>query len=243
MSSPRLYYDLAHLWPVLSPPDHYVPEALILREHVDRSFGTERARRLELLELGVGGGHTLVHLAADYDVTGVDLSANMLQNCAKLVPSARLVRDDMRSVRLGARFDVVLLHDAADYLLSRDDVRAALETVAEHLRPGGLALVAPTYDTRTFEPHQTEHDQQCSADGTVHLGYLSYVHDPDPSDDVFEMVLVYVINDRGRVEVIEDRHTCGLFSRELWLGEMRRAGMTAEVCEEEVWTLFSGRRC
>jgi hypothetical protein len=242
MQTPRLYGDLAHLWPILSPPDHYVPEAEILRAQIDRAFGTERERKLQLLELGVGGGHTLVHLAPEFDVTGVDLSPQMLRNCADLVPGARLVQGDMRSVRLGSRFDVVLLHDAADYLLSRQDVRAALETMAAHLRPGGLGLVAPTYDSETFEPHQTEHDEQSSPDGSLHLAYLSYVHDPDPSDHLFEMVLVYVINDHNHVEVIEDRHTCGLFSRELWLEEMHGAGIAAEIRDEEVWTLFAGRR-
>ena len=57
---PRLYGDLAWLWPRLSPVGDYAAEAAALEaliaEHVGR--GPQR-----VLELGAGGGHTLWHLS------------------------------------------------------------------------------------------------------------------------------------------------------------------------------------
>ena len=238
MSLPRIYGDLAHLWPVLTPPDHYALEAAELKTHIDRVFGATPKSPLDLLDLGVGGGHTLSHFGEGFRVTGLDVSPSMLDNCARLVPNATLVCADLRYAQLGQQFDIVLLQDAADYLVTPDDLRAALHTVAEHLRPGGLALVAPTYDIETFVPHETVHDQQASEDGTLIVSYLSYVHDPDPADHRFEMVTAYVINQAGSIQVIEDRHTCGLFPREAWLNQLRRAGLEPAVCEHEIWTLF-----
>jgi SAM-dependent methyltransferase len=241
VSLPRIYGELAHLWPVVTPPDQYTWEATELKTHIDSVFGPSPKAPLDLLELGVGGGHTLSHFGQGFRVTGLDLSPSMLDNCARLVPHASFVCGDLRHARLGQQFDIVLLQDAADYLLTLDDLRDALRTVAVHLRPGGLALVAPTYVVETFVPHETVHDQRASDDGALIVSYLSYVHDPDPSDQSFEMVTAYLINQAGSVRVVEDRHTCGLFTRPVWIQPLRHAGLDPTAHEHEVWTLFVAR--
>src|SRR5690348_4916744 len=85
---PRLYRDLAWLWPILSPPDHYVDEAATLRATFRQLKGRARTRtpkqRPRLLDLGAGGGHLLAHLARDFECTAADLSPAMLENCARL---------------------------------------------------------------------------------------------------------------------------------------------------------------
>ncbi len=227
MTTPRLYDDLAYLWPILSPPEHYTAEAAVLRRLIEKHFGGSSDQRRRVLELGAGGGHTLVHLADDYDCTAVDLSEPMLANCRELVPQADTLVGDMRSVRLGKTFDAVFIHDAVDYMVSEAEVKQAMKTAAAHLEPGGLCVIAPTYTRETFV------DGDVADDGTTtdsqELTYFSYVHDPDPKDDTFEMILLYLIRDmKARtVEVIEDRHTCGLFSDQQWLGWMGDAGFNA----------------
>jgi len=244
MTTPRLYDDLAHLWPILSPPEHYTAEASVLRGLIKDHYQGSPHKRRGVLELGAGGGHTLVHLINDCDCTAVDLSEPMLENCRRLVPQAKTIVGDMRSVRLKKMFDAVFIHDAVDYMLSEDDVRRALETAAAHLEPGGLCAVAPTYTRETFI------DGDVADDGTTtdkqELTYFSYVHDPDPADDTFEMILLYLIRDAQtrRVEVVEDRHTCGLFSDEQWLRWMGDAGFDSRHEEveagDEPWSLFVG---
>lgn len=238
MPQPLLYQSLAHLWPRLSPPSDYEREAATLRELL-ATLQIPGDRRPRLLELGVGGGHTLSHLAADVDAVGVDLSAPMLEGCRRLVPSCRLVEADLRDVRLGSRFDAVLLHDAADYLLSSDDIARAAETLAHHVEPSGLVVVAPTYVSETFASHEVEVDQ--NDDGRDCLTFLSYVHDPDPADTEFEMLLVYLLNEAGKLRVVEDRHRCGLFPSDTWLKALEEQGFSVEVRTEDFWTLFVGR--
>lgn len=247
MTTPRLYDDLAHLWPMLSPPEHYTAEAAVLRGLIEKHLKGSSDQRRSVLELGAGGGHTLVHLADDYDCTAVDLSEPMLENCRRLVPQVQTIVGDMRSVRLNKTFDAVFLHDAIDYMLSESDVRRVLETAAAHLEPGGLCVVAPTYTRETFIDGDVADDGTTTDSGE--LTYFSYVHDPDPADDTFEMILLYLIRDAQTraVEVIEDRHTCGLFSDEQWLGWMTDAGFDARHEEadagdpvDELWSLFVG---
>jgi SAM-dependent methyltransferase len=235
---PRLYGDLAWLWPILSPPEHYVEEAATLRQLY---AGSARAAtgRPRLLELGAGGGHLLAHLAGEFDCTATDLSPAMLELCAGLVPSARRVVGDMRNLRLGERFDVVLIQDAIDYMLTPEDVRAALATASAHLEPGGVLFVAPTYTTDNFVDGEAEHD----ADASGNVTYLSCVHDPDPTDTEYELVLVYLIRSAATraLDVAVDRHRCGLFGEREWLGFIAEAGFSAHPVEDDkAWTLFTG---
>lgn len=99
-----------------------------------------------ILDLGCGTGRHAVALAArGCTVTGVDVSADMLLRAEARAESAGVsvdfVAGDVRDVRLGRRFDVVLLMFAVlGYQLDDHDVEAALATAAEHLRPGGVVI-------------------------------------------------------------------------------------------------------
>ena len=244
MSVPRLYEDLAPLWPLLSPPEDYIAEAQDVRRILERHLqgsSSHTEQRPALLELGAGGGHTIHHLRDDFDCTAVDIAEPMLENCRALNPDVETVIGDMRTVRLDRTFDAVLIHDAVDYMTSEDDVRAALETAAAHLRPGGIALVAPTYTRENFEHQQTETDQR-EADGRT-LTYLCYVHDPDPQDSTFELVLIYLIdNGQGNLRIEHDRHTCGLFDNAAWTRLLDDAAfnVTPDEADASPWTLFVG---
>ncbi|MEO1236249.1 MAG: class I SAM-dependent methyltransferase [Planctomycetota bacterium] len=258
--TPRLYDDLAWLWPMLSPPDHYVAEASLLNGLIVDRRGPGPKR---VLELGAGGGHTLVHLAKPeaeggpgHTCVAVDRSAPMLANCRTLIPAAETVVGDMRDVRLDQTFDAVLVHDAIDYLLTPEDARRTLATVHHHLLPGGIAFIAPTYTRETFVDGDTAHDTAPAPSyedrGFPEVDYFSYVHDPDPADDTFEMILLYLIRRRlgppqsaaRAVEVVEDRHTCGLFAAAQWLLWLEQADLPGELIEEEggAWSLFLGTR-
>jgi len=235
---PRLYEDLAWIWPLLSPPEHYAREAALLARLYRRLSGRRaRAPRPRLLELGAGGGHVLSHLHEAFDCTALDASAAMLECCERLVPGVAILRADMRSARLGKRFDLVLILDAVDYMSNAVDALAALTTAAEHLEPGGVLFVAPTYTRETFADGESASDTSPGAGVT----YLSYVHDPDPADSEYELILAYLIRNQrtARVDLIEDRHVCGLFSRSQWLSMLHAAGFDASLLDDShAWSLF-----
>jgi len=226
MSHHRLYHDLAWLWPLLSPPSDYAAEAVTIREHIVEHFGP-LDRPYRVLELGAGGGHTFHHLTATCHCTAVDLSDAMLANCRELNPDSRTIVGDMRNVRLNETFDVVMIHDAIDYLLTEADLAATIETAKAHLNEQGMLIIAPTYVRETFVDHETESDQNCS--DKVELTYFSYVHDPDPADTTYEMILIYLIRQDGKVEVVEDRHICGLFSIDQWCDVLGQAGFEVNI--------------
>ena len=100
-----------------------------------------------VLDLGCGTGLLAARLADRRTVVGVDPAAAML-DIARRQPGgerATWVEADARGVRLGRRFDLVLLTGHAfQVFLTDEDRRAVLSTIAEHLSPSGRFI----FDTR-----------------------------------------------------------------------------------------------
>jgi SAM-dependent methyltransferase len=100
-----------------------------------------------VLEYGVGSGRIALELArAGMQVVGVDLSRPMLSALGRALKSepaevaARVqrVHGDMRRVRLGRKFRLVIApFNVVLHLYSRIDVEAFFARVREHLTPGG----------------------------------------------------------------------------------------------------------
>lgn len=222
-SANRLYTDLAHLWPLMSPPEDYADEAACLRNELRKRFGSGRAR---ILELGTGGGHLLHHLTGDFDATAVDLSEGMLEHSRRLNPEVTHHIGDMRTVRLGETFDAVLIHDAIDYMTTEEDLRAAFDTARAHLRPGGVLLTVPDDYAETFTPPRVWHETR-HANG-AELTFVEYSWDPDPNDTESETVYVFFIQEDGELRVEVDRHATGLFPINTWERLLCEAGFEPE---------------
>jgi len=98
-------------------------------------------RAKTVLELACGTGSILKQLQPDYDVTGVDLSEEMLAIGRKKLPGVRLVRGDMTTVDLGEQFDVVLcVYDSINHLTRFRDWEAVFRRARAHLSDGGVFL-------------------------------------------------------------------------------------------------------
>lgn len=218
---PLMYAQLAEWWPLLSPPEDYADEAEFLRELLAvRGCPVGGA----LLELGCGGGHLASHLRQHFALTLSDLSPAMLAQSRHLNPACAHVEGDMRSLRLGRDFDAVLVHDASNYLLTPEDLHAAIATARVHCRDGGVVV---------FIPDETE---ESFMETTVHGGtdgngrgirYLEWTHDPDPLDGTYVLDFTYLLRGPGSaVTTHYDRHICGLHPREAWLDALAAAGFT-----------------
>jgi len=230
----RLYDDLAYLWPLMSPPEDYAEEAEYWRLTLREILGPGRHN---LLDLGVGGGHNLSHLTSDFDATAVDISSKMLAHSKRLNPSVKHLRGDMRSIRLGRKFEAVLIHDAINYMLTEDDLRATFATAASHLQPGGAVITTPDHLRETFNPPYVDYATH-SVDG-AQFTYSEYADDPDPADTTMRTIYVYFIQEQGRVRIELDRHITGLFPKSTWARLMTEAGFVFEerwyqLGEEEV---------
>jgi SAM-dependent methyltransferase len=217
----RMYTDLAPWFHLLTHPSDYTDEAAFVSRVVD-DVGDGQSHAL--LELGSGGGNNASHLKARFTCTLSDISPEMLALSRSLNPECEHLEGDMRTLRLGRTFDVVFIHDAISYLTTEDDLRAALETAAVHVRPGGIVILTPDATTEIFKT-QTDHGGHDGEDGRS-VRYLEWTHAPEPGSSTY--VTDYVILARGpgdELRVVHDRHTLGLFPRATWERLIEEAGL------------------
>ena len=217
-----LYGPLARWWPLLSSPADYAGEA---REYA--RLLVEACDPKTVLELGSGGGNNASHLKQRFEMTLVDLAAEMLEVSRSLNPECRHRQGDMRTVRLDELFDAVFVHDAVSYMTSVEDLGLAIETAAVHCRPGGAVLLVPDQFQETYRPGVSTggHDA-----GDRSLRYLEWRHDPEPSSPTIKVDYAFLIREgSAAVRVRQDRHTLGLFPRQLWLDLCRRVGLEPEL--------------
>ncbi len=124
-------------------------DATYRRRRADVRYYVERARQSggPVLEYGVGSGRVaLPTVRAGVSVVGVDASVPMLallEEKRRRLPEKsaarlRVVRGDMRAVRLRERFQLVTApFNVVLHLDSRRDMERWLARVREHLLPGG----------------------------------------------------------------------------------------------------------
>lgn len=215
----RFYGELAPWFHRITPPEDYVDDA----DHALRIIESVVDDATTLLELGSGWGNNAVHLKRRFRCTLVDISDEMLAVSRSLNPDCEHLPGDMRSVRLGREFDAVFVHDAIDYMRTEADLAAAIETVAVHLRPGGVAVLTPDVTAETFEPatlaEAKDHED-------VSVRYLEWTHPPSPGSTTVEVDMVLVTRDAGGATRVEsDRHTVGVFPETTWRRLIETAGL------------------
>lgn len=219
----RLYNDLTDLWIIASPPEDYETEADAIAHLLQDHCGQ---KRLDLLELGCGAGGVLSHLAPPHRAVGIDLSPEMVAHSQRVNPEIDHHVADMRAVRLDWTFDAVLAHDSLDYMVTEDDLAKAFATAAAHLEPGGLFLAAASHVAETFVEHETATDRHVV--GNTELVHFAYVH-CHPSGQGIELVMVLLVREDGKLNILEDRHHCGLHPMDTWLRLLDEAGFDVEA--------------
>lgn len=234
---PQLYGDLSAWWQLLSAPSDYAEEAAVYAGILAPRGGVS-----EVLELGSGGGNNASHLKACFAMTLVDISPGMLDVSRALNPECEHIEADMRTVRLGRCFDAVFVHDAIGYMTTRAELEAVAETARAHSRSGGVTLFVPDFVSESFRPGTSHggHDGDHRS-----LGYLEWVWDPDPDDDVCCIDMAYLLREGEEVDVVHDRHILGLFPKSVWIEVLSDAGFdplfeTVALSDGESLYLFIG---
>ena len=215
----RLYSDLAWTWPIISPVEDYIEEtelfSKLIREHSKIEVKT-------LLHLGCGGGHNDYTFKKHFKVTSADISEDMLRLAKKLNPEVNYHYGDMRTIRLEERFDAVMALDSINYIRTVEDLQRTFITTYEHLKPGGVFLTFVEQIAGQFKQKNSTHSTHSKDD--VEITFIENYYDPDPADTNYEATFIYLIRVGGKLEVHTDRHLCGIFKLETWLGFLKATG-------------------
>jgi SAM-dependent methyltransferase len=233
----KLFYgQLAALWPLISPVEDYAAEAAeilgVLRQRAPHAR--------TLLELGSGGGNVAYHLKQAFDCHLTDISEAMLEVSRSLNSECDHVAGDMRTLELGRSFDLVLAHDAIDYMTSEADLSSAFDTAWRHLADGGIACFIPDDVAETFEPG-TEVSGSDGADGQA-VRLLEWAEPAAPGGCTVHVHYAFLVRDAaGRMNTHYEAHTVGLFPRSTWERLLAERGFSVEVVVEHTLEERHGR--
>lgn len=139
----NVFKDYAEYYDLVYKDKDYKAEAL----YIDQLIQENKPGAKTILDLGCGTGNYAFELEKlGYNIVGVDLSAEMIQlaKSKKNIfndSTAEFFCGDIRDVRLGRKFDVVVsLFHVMSYQTNLKDLEASFETATIHLDDGGLFL-------------------------------------------------------------------------------------------------------
>lgn len=222
----RMYGDLSWTWPIISPPEDYREES---EEYIRLIKDQSRIPVKKLLNMGCGGGHNDHTLATAFDVTGVDLSREMLALARELNPDVTYINGDMRAIRLGQGFDAVTVFDSISYMRTPESLKAAFLTAYTHLRPGGVFVTCIEETVENFEQNKTISTTRQK--DNIEITLVENYYDSDPDDYMYEANFVYFIRRSKELTIETDCHLLGLFPFAAWVETMESVGL--EVYKRE----------
>lgn len=134
------YYDL------LYRDKNYVGEVQFVQSLLQKYAPTAKS----ILDLGCGTGtHATILAKEGYQVHGIDLSAEMLQQASdrnshlppEVASRLKFSQGDLRTIQLDKQFDAAIaLFHVISYQTTNEDLQAAFATVKAHLKPGGIFI-------------------------------------------------------------------------------------------------------
>ena len=172
-----------------------------------------------MLHLGCGAGGNDYTFKNYFDITGLDISGNMLEIARQLNPEVNYYHGDMRTIELGECFDSVSAPDSIGYMTTEEDLRSAILTAYKHLKPGGVFLTVVNIAEQFSENNFVYSGSRDDIDITVFEN--NYI--PNPAGTTYEITFVYLIRRKGKLEIYTDRHSGGIFKLETWLDLLKEA--------------------
>ncbi len=209
------YYDRIYWW------KDYEQEV----EFLVRALGRYGIRGRRVLEVACGtGSHSKVLVERGYEVTGVDLSDDMLRVArSKVKGHAKFTRGDMRDLdaAVDGKFDAAIcLFSSISYNLTVRDLRRTIQGFYDHLVEPGVVVFDTHFTKKGFvDGHRGE---DVFDDGGVIGARLGV---SKRKGDVGQVSFSYLIKDGPKTIVLRnDVHRLGLFDHEDFLRTMREVG-------------------
>jgi len=99
----------------------------------------------DALDIGCGMGREVGYFASQgVTATGIDFVPSMIAHAREAFPKQEFLSGNLRSFRLGRTFDfVTCLGSCLNYMLTNDELIAALETIRTHCHGDSLIVIEP----------------------------------------------------------------------------------------------------
>ncbi|RSK27918.1 class I SAM-dependent methyltransferase [Bacillus sp. HMF5848] len=219
------YNKFAYIYDLLMNEVPYESWASYLKQQLSRYYTEKENEMLQILELGCGTGELLTILSRDkYNLTGIDLSADMLTVASQKLQenglsNVSLYEQDMTNFELHTNFDCIIIFcDSLNYITDEQNVQATFKQVYKHLQPGGLFL----FDVHSS--HKIEHilTDGVFADTNDEASYIWHCYAGDLPLMVEHDLTFFIQRENGLYERFEEYHVQRTFevgAFQTWLQE------------------------
>lgn len=211
-SNSAQFYDALYSW------KDYRSEAGLVRSVVQDAYPAAGT----LLDVACGTGAHLAHLAAAFDVAGLDLDPELLAIARERVPEGSFYLGDMTDFGLGRRFDAVIcLFSSIGYMPHLEALRQALKSMADHLNPGGVFVLEPWFFPEAFTDGYK--DVLVAEEGDITIERTSSTR---KEGQISILDFDFKITAGGKVaKTFSERHTMTLFTDDDYKMAMGDAGL------------------
>jgi SAM-dependent methyltransferase len=145
--------------------------------HEEADF-VERFHPKSVLDAGCGRGRVAIELARrGIEVVGVDIDPGMIATAARKSPHLEWHLGDIATIRLGRRFDAIVMAGNVMIFLTPGTEGAVLKNLGRHLAPGGVLIAG--FQLATGYLDLDRYDRLASEAGLrLHKRWSTWERDP-----------------------------------------------------------------
>jgi ubiquinone/menaquinone biosynthesis C-methylase UbiE len=181
-----------------------------------------------ILDVACGTGKHLELLRSEFDVTGLDISADMLKIARRRCPGIAFHQSSMVDFDLGRRFDVVtLLFSSIAYVQTVANLDKTVATLARHLEPGGVLLLEPFFSPERFWTD------------TITANFVNepelkivWMYNSRREGALAILDINYLVGTPQSVDHFTERHELGLFTDVEYVAALANAGLAVRYDEQ-----------
>jgi SAM-dependent methyltransferase len=174
-----------------------------------------------LLDAACGTGGHIPFLQTHYAVEGLDVDAGMLAIARQRCPLVTFHQADMVDFQLDRRFGAIIcLFSSIGYVKTVARLQQTLQTMADHLEPGGVVLIEPWLTPDQYHPNTPHATFVNQPELKIARMNVSQVE-----DSLSVMEFHYLVATPEGVNHFTERHELGLFTPEDYVTAFEAAGL------------------
>ncbi len=219
------YYDLLYSW-----KDYKKESNEVLK--VIKKFKRNNGKKL--LDVACGSGKHLEYFQKIYRCTGTDINKGILNEAKKRLPKITFKVADMRRFNMHEKYDVVTcLFSSIGYVTDIKGLKNSIKNFSEHLNTGGVLLIEPWIEKKTWETRSNHMTTYNSEDIKI-----ARLHVAERKGNLSIMNFHYLIADKDKIIYKIDKNVMLLLTHKELISLMRKNGLkTYKYTKGE----FSGR--
>lgn len=206
------YYDL-----IYSGESACKKECEQVRELVNKY---NRSGNTALLDIACGTGAQSLFLSEHFDVTGIDLSGEMLRIAKEKVKNARFLLADMTNFQFKEKFGAAVnLFGSIGFARGKEQMEASIACTYACLSRGGVFLLTPWGTKEEFR------EEIVAGSGkTAKRCFCRMEHIKRAGEDLVQVEMIHLIGQDGQITEYRQTQDICLWSENEYGSALRKAG-------------------